>query len=115
MAELVARIRAVLRRNGHGDDYVWTFGDLVIDSAARTVVLDDDEVELTKIEFDVLIALVRHRGHVVSKQQLLTEVWGFDAFDPNLVEVHMSALRRKLGPERSGIIRTMRGVGYAFR
>ena len=115
MAELIARIRAVLRRTGHGDGEVWSLGDAVIDTAARTTTVDGEDVELTKIEFDLLVTLIRHRGHVVSKQQLLVEVWGFDAYDPNLVEVHMSALRRKLGPEPSQMIRTMRGVGYVLR
>ena len=72
-------------------------------------------IDLTRIEFDVLDTLARHSGHVVSKNTLLNAVWNGEAFDPNLVEVHVSSLRRKLGPHRPKLIYTVRGVGYVLR
>ena len=72
-------------------------------------------VELTAIEFSLLVALGRHRGAVLSKTQLLTLVWGFDHHDVNLVEVHVSALRRKLEAAGPRIVHTVRGVGYVLR
>ena len=63
----------------------------------------------------LLVMLVQHVGKVLSKTQLLTQVWGFDAYDANLVEVHMSALRRKLEAAGPRLIQTVRGVGYVLR
>jgi two-component system OmpR family response regulator len=62
----------------------------------------------------LLAFLVRHRGQALSKDQLLTQVWGYDAYDPNLVEVHVSALRRKLEHSGPRVIQTVRGIGYRF-
>ncbi|KUN27612.1 two-component system response regulator [Streptomyces antibioticus] len=110
---LVARVKALLRRggrNGAGASPVVVRGDLKVDTAARRVFLGDDEVPLTTKEFAVLEQLVTRAGEVVSKAQILEHVWDF-AYDgdPNIVEVYVSALRRKL---RAGLIRTVRGAGY---
>jgi DNA-binding response OmpR family regulator len=109
---LVARIKALLRRRGQGTGAspVLVHGDLRVDTAARRVFLADDEVTLTAKEFAVLEQLVTRAGEVVSKAQILDHVWDF-AYDgdPNIVEVYVSALRRKL---RSGLIKTVRGAGY---
>jgi DNA-binding response OmpR family regulator len=115
MAELLARIAALLRRTGRLSPPIWRFDDLVIDDGAHTVERDGAPVELTRTEYDLLAALARRPGQVFSKTQLLAQVWGFEAFDQNLVEVHVSALRRKLEAHGSRLIQTVRGVGYVLR
>lgn len=115
MAELLARVQALLRRSGRLASDSWQVGDLVVDDGARTVVRGGVPLELTRTEYDLLVMLVQHVGRVLSKTQLLTQVWGFDAYDPNLVEVHMSALRRKLESAGPRLIHTVRGAGYVLR
>ncbi|WP_328887025.1 response regulator transcription factor [Streptomyces sp. NBC_00316] len=107
---LVARIRALLRRRGGSASPVLTVGALRMDTAARRVHLGEDEVALTAKEFAVLEQLALRAGQVVSKADILEHVWDF-AYDgdPNIVEVYVSALRRKLSP---AAIRTVRGAGY---
>ncbi|WP_326672529.1 response regulator transcription factor [Streptomyces sp. NBC_01257] len=107
---LVARIRALLRRRGGSGSPVVTVGSLRMDTAARRVHLGDDEIALTAKEFAVLEQLALRAGQVVSKADILEHVWDF-AYDgdPNIVEVYVSALRRKLG---AAAIRTVRGAGY---
>ncbi|MEV5341189.1 response regulator transcription factor [Streptomyces sp. NPDC052676] len=108
---LVARIKALLRRrNTGGGAPVITVGELRLDTGARRVERDGAEVPLTAKEFAVLEQLALRAGEVVSKGQILEHVWDF-AYegDPNIVEVYVSALRRKLG---AGLIRTVRGAGY---
>ncbi|MCX4988380.1 MULTISPECIES: response regulator transcription factor [unclassified Streptomyces] len=108
---LVARIKALLRRRGQaGASPVHVLGRMEVDTAARRVLRDGDEVALTTKEFSVLEHLVLRAGEVVSKAEILEHVWDF-AYDgdPNIVEVYVSALRRKLG---AGTIRTVRGAGY---
>ena len=70
------------------------------------------DLAVTPTELRLLAFFVRHRGLVLSKHQLLTQVWGYDAYDPNVVEVHVSALRRKLGHDGTGVLETIRGLGY---
>ncbi len=112
---LVARIRALLRRGAGGGPAPTSIGPLRLDPTARRVWHDDTEIALTAREFDVLVFLVRRSGHVVSKAQLLAGVWrdGFDG-DPNIVEVYVGRLRRKLSLpfEGPGSIATVRGAGY---
>jgi len=115
MAELLARVRALLRRSGRVASSTWQVGDLVVDDGARSVVRGGVPLVLTRTEYDLLAMLARHIGRVLSKSRLLTEVWGFDAFDPNLVEVHRSALRRKLEVHGPRVIHTVRGAGYVLR
>jgi DNA-binding response OmpR family regulator len=79
------------------------------------VVRAGQALELTRTEYDLLRVLVEQVGSVVSKTQLLTRVWGFDAYDPNVVEVHMSALRRKVEAAGPRIVHTVRGAGYVLR
>jgi two-component system OmpR family response regulator len=115
MAELLARVRALLRRSGRLASSTWQVGDLVVDDDARSVVRSGVTLDLTRTEYDLLAVLARNVGRVLSKSRLLTEVWGFDAYDPNLVEVHMSALRRKLEVHGPRVIHTVRGAGYVLR
>jgi len=88
---------------------------LVIDEDAHIVLVAADEVELTPTEFRLLSVLARNRGQVLSKRQLLEEVWGYDAYDENLVEVHISSLRKKLEGHAPRVLHTVRGVGYVLR
>lgn len=115
MAELLARVDALLRRAGRVTSAVRQVGDVIVDDAARTVIRDGEKLDLTRTEFDLLAVLAKHPGQVLSKVQLLTQVWGFDAYDVNLVEVHMSSLRRKLEAHGPRLIQTVRGVGYVVR
>jgi DNA-binding response OmpR family regulator len=115
MAELLARVQALLRRSGRLASSTWQIGDLVVDDGARTVVRGGVTLDLTKTEYDLLAMLAQHVGKVLSKTQLLTQVWGFDAYDTNLVEVHMSALRKKLELVGPRLIHTVRGAGYVLR
>jgi two-component system, OmpR family, response regulator len=116
VSELLARVRALLRRSGRLRSETLQVGDLVIDEGSRTATRGGRDLELTRIEFDLLTTLARQPGRVHSKGQLLTTVWGMDVYDPNLVEVHVSSLRRKLEAEEGArLIHTVRGVGYALR
>jgi two-component system, OmpR family, response regulator len=113
--ELLLRVQALLRRAGRLEARAWQVGDLVVDEAARTAARAGVEVELTRTEFDLLVALGRNVGTVVSKARLLALVWGFETYDENLVEVHISALRRKLEAAGPRLVHTVRGVGYVLR
>jgi DNA-binding response OmpR family regulator len=110
--ELVARMKAVLRRtDGRGAEDVLTLDDVVLDRNAREVSVDGHSVELTTKEFDLLAMLLENPGIVVSRDQLLDQVWGMTyPGGTRTVDVHVAQLRRKLGkPE---LIRTVRGAGY---
>lgn len=109
--ELAARIRARLRDRDDGEG-VMKAGGLTVDLAAHRAVLEGREVALSARELSLLAAFMRHRGQVLSRDQLLRLVWDMD-FDPgsNVVEVFVAALRRKLGAD---VIETVRGTGYRF-
>ena len=111
----VARVEALLRRAGRLTSDTWQVDDLVVDLGARLVRRDGEEISLTRTEFDLLAELGRRRGRAVSKDHLLAAVWQFDSYDPHLVEVHVSALRRKLEQHGERLIHTVRGVGYVLR
>lgn len=111
---LVARLRSLVRRGARERPAVLAAGDLVLDPAARTVHRGDAEVELTAREFAVLEFLLRRRGEVVTKLEVLDNVWD-DTYDgdPNIVEVYIGRLRRKLDrPFGRDGIQTLRGAGY---
>ena len=114
MAELLARVRAVLRRSGRLWSAVHEFRDIVVDESTRTVVRAGVVVPVTDTELDVLTILVREPGRVFSKVQLLSLAWGFDEYEPNLVEVYISSLRRKLEVLGPRVIETVRGQGYVL-
>ena len=110
--ELVARVRAVLRRAepDAGDDAL-VVGDIVLEPAGRTVSVAGTPVELTGMEFDLLAFLLAHPGIVMSRDHLLERVWGLSfPGGTRTVDVHVAQLRRKL--ERADLIRTVRGSGY---
>ena len=114
---LSARVKAVLRRAGRDVPEVWELDGLVVDRRDRSVTRNGQPVNLTTLEFNLLEQLVRNRSRVVSKQQLLAQVWGYggDVGDEHLVEVHMSSLRAKLEVHGSRVIHTVRGAGYLLR
>jgi len=111
MAELVARITAVLRRRGRVPSVI-EVGDLVLDPEAATVRRGGVVLDLTATEFRLLRFLAESRGRTVSKGQITTQVWGYDDVAPNLVEVHLSALRRKMEAHGPRLVHTVRGLGY---
>ena len=114
--QVAARIRAVLRRGGQTDSgpEPLRIGDLVIDERTRTVTLQGAQLELARKEFDVLLALAHRRGEVVTKRELLAEVWqqAYGGSD-RTVDVHLSWLRRKLGETAAhpAYLHSVRGVG----
>jgi two-component system alkaline phosphatase synthesis response regulator PhoP len=113
--ELVARVRALLRRarpSGHSD--VLESGDLRVDVSGRTVSRAGDPLVLTPREFDLLVFLVRHPGRVLSREELLRKVWGYDYVgETRTVDVHVRRLRQKLGAEGHPI-ETVLGSGYKW-
>jgi DNA-binding response OmpR family regulator len=111
--ELVARVTGVLRRtNGVPQDVPHTVGAVTLDAAQHRVFADGREIELTATEFDLLAHLMRRPGRVFTREQLLSEVWGYAAVaGTRTVDVHVAQLRGKLGA--ASPIRTVRGVGYA--
>ena len=125
-AEVVARIRAVLRRTrpapapapaAAAPSGPLRFGDLSVDLAARTAVLDGAELELSRKEFDLLAELVRNAGRVVTREDLMARVWDENWFgSTKTLDVHMGWLRRKLGDAAADprFIHTVRGVGFRF-
>lgn len=115
MSELVARINALLRRSGRVTSPVRTVLDLEIDEGAHVVRRNGREIELTRTEFALLVTLAKRPGQVFPKSRLLAMVWDYEHYDPNVVEVHVSALRRKLEEHGPRVIQTVRGVGYVLR
>jgi len=117
IGELAARLRALLRRLPSADGDPTRVGDLVVDPARRTVHRAGRTVELTRREFDLLEELARNRNVVLSRDQLLEKVWGYDfAVDGNVVDVFVGYLRRKLEAEgEPRMIHTVRGVGFVLR
>ncbi len=116
--ELVARVRAVLRRSMGAEHPTETIDSdgLRIDLAGRHVHVHGEEVELTRKEFDLLVELVRQRGRVLSRERLLETVWGYDhPGATRTVDVHVRQLRKKIGKEQAERIETVVGVGYRFR
>ncbi len=113
--ELVSRVKAVLRRTqGTTAMPPVTVGSVRLEPDTRRVVVGEDrEISLTATEFDLLAVLLRRPGRVLSREQLLSEVWGYEAVaGTRTVDVHVAQLRAKLGPD-ADVIRTVRGVGYA--
>lgn len=110
--ELLARVRVRLRDEGTTEQTVLRHGDLALDLRTRRAAVDGRTVELSAREFTMLEVLLRHPGQVLSREQLLSHVWGYQ-HDPgsNVVDVYVGYLRRKLGRDR---IATVRGMGYAL-
>ena len=120
--ELIARVQAMLRRPrastaGPADAEPITIGELTLDTVARIVTVDGVAVELTRTEFDLLALLAIRPRAVVTRRQLIEDVWGTTWFgDDHVVDVHIGHLRRKLGDDAASprFVRTVRGVGYGM-
>ena len=113
MMEFIARVKAVLRRSSrHGDDREFSCEELRIFPGRHQVYCDDQPVELTRKEFELLLYLMENRGIVMTRDQILCHIWGYD-FDgeTRTVDVHVRTLRQKLG-DTGRLIETVRGVGY---
>jgi two-component system, OmpR family, response regulator MtrA len=113
--ELVARIRARVRRFDTPENESLTIGDLKIDVPGHSVTRDSQPINLTPLEFDLLVCLARKPWQVFTREVLLEQVWGYrHAADTRLVNVHVQRLRSKVehDPENPEIVVTVRGVGY---
>ena len=114
-SELVARIRTRLRRTAGNFNGNLIIGDLSIDIVEHTVTRGEKEIPLTRLEFDLLVALAKEPGRVFTRDALLSEVWGYrHSTDTRLVNVHVQRLRAKIeqDPENPTIVTTVRGIGY---
>lgn len=122
--ELLARIRVVLRRNSANtiqteisNENVIQIKEILIDIDAFAVSIDGEKIELTKTEFELLKLLAENQKHVLTREQILTSVWGYESeVETNVVDVYIRYLRNKLKPyQYHKIIETVRGVGYVIR
>ena len=114
--ELMMRVAAILKRSSIQTDTRETveIGELKVDFTARRVTLGDRVLELSPKEYDLLFYLVRNRGIALTREKLLSEIWGYDFFgDDRTLDTHIKLLRRQLGPYADRIT-TLRGVGYRF-
>ena len=116
MMELAARIKALLRRtNPNSNNTRFQAGKVVLDNLSHTVTVDNEPVDLTFKEFELLEALLRNKGAVLTRTALMESIWGYDYEGENrTLDVHVRTLRRKLG-EGAEIIETVRNVGYRIR
>jgi len=115
LTELLARVHALLRRSGRLMSVTVQAGGLVLDEAANAAWRDGRALDLTPTELRLLRYLLARRGRTVSKAELLTQVWGYGSYDPNLVEVRVGSLRRKLEAAGPRILHTVHGYGYTLR
>ena len=113
--ELLARIRAILRRQPQKD--IIDVNGITIDKNAFKVTVNGAEIELTKTEYDLLYLLAENKNHVMQREQILNHVWGYNSeVETNVVDVYIRYLRNKLKPyDRDKMIETVRGVGYVIR
>ena len=114
---LSARVRALLRRREGQQPEVLAYGDLRLDTGARVAYRAERRITLTTTEYELLLLLMSHPRQVLTKDQIMERVWGYDfGGNANIVEVYVRALRRKLEEEREPrLIQTVRGAGYALR
>jgi DNA-binding response OmpR family regulator len=117
LGELVATVRALLRRVQPQKPHILEFNNLVLDRKARQVYYNSQQIELTAKEFNLLEYLMAHSKQVLTREQILTNVWGYDFMgDSNIVEVYIRYLRLKLeSHQMNRLIHTVRGVGYVLR
>lgn len=111
--ELVARVKAILKRVNK-EDSLYKFGDLVIDDRAHEVMINNNVIYLTPKEYELLKYFVSNKNIALSREQLLTNVWGYDFFgDDRTIDTHVKTLRKNLG-DYGNYIKTVRGIGYKF-
>lgn len=113
--EVIARIKALLRRHHRDEDETIQIEDMTINFSTHQVTISDTPLELTPKEFLLLKVLIHAKGRVLSRDQLLDQVWGFDYYgDPRTVDVHIRRLRQKLG-QKADLIETVKGFGYRIK
>ena len=115
--ELLARIEVVMRRENNFNNYIVKFKDLIIDRNSRSVKRDNEEISLTNKEYELLVFLIDNKDKVVTRDQILNEIWGYD-FEPetNVTDVYIRYLRTKLNiNNKEEYIQTIRSVGYIMR
>lgn len=111
--ELIARIKAILKRNGNKGD-IYTYQDLKIDYNAHSVYINENELKLTPKEYELLCYFVQNENIALSREQLLSKLWGYDFYgDDRTIDTHIKMLRNNLEKYRDLII-TVRGVGYKY-
>jgi len=117
LEELAARVRALLRRGNNGRASVLSFADVVIDTGAREVRRSGREIELTAKEYELLVLFLSNPRQVLSRDQLMEKVWGYDfSGESNVLEVYVGYLRQKLeAAGGSRLVQTVRGVGYVLK
>jgi two-component system response regulator MprA len=114
--ELMARVRAVLRRRGKSLDRVLAFDDVSLDRETRIVSRGERAIELTPREFELLELFLMHPRQVLTRDSILARIWGYDyEGDDNVLEVYVRHLREKLGDNPPRLLQTVRGVGYVLR
>ncbi len=113
--EVIARVKALLRRHLRDEDKIYQYGDLIVNFSKHQVMAKDEIVDLTPKEFLLLKALIQANGRVLSRDKLLDQVWGFDYYgDPRTVDVHIRRLRQKLDLW-SDFVETVKGFGYRIK
>ena len=113
--EVIARVKALLRRHHRNEDKIYQYGDLIINFSTHQVTVNDDVLDLTPKEFLLLKALIQAKGRVLSRDKLLDQVWGFDYYgDPRTVDVHIRRLRQKLD-KWADFVETVKGFGYRIK
>jgi two-component system response regulator MprA len=117
LAELLARVRALLRRAGPGEPEILQFADLRLDTGTRQVQRANTPIELTSKEFDLLELFLRHPRQVLTRETIYDRVWGYDfGGESNIIEVYIRYLRQKLETDgKTRLLFTVRGVGYVLR
>ena len=116
--ELLARIRVILRRNEFlNESNILQVADLKLDLSKRTVERFNQGIYLTQKEFDLLVCLMKHNGGVMSRENLINEVWGYDYVgQTNIIDVYIRTLRNKIDTDKNArLIHTQRGIGYSLR
>jgi two-component system alkaline phosphatase synthesis response regulator PhoP len=113
--EVIARVKAMLRRHLRDEDKIYQYGNLIINFSTHQVTVNDDVLDLTPKEFLLLKALIQAKGRVLSRDKLLDQVWGFDYYgDPRTVDVHIRRLRQKLD-KWADFVETVKGFGYRIK
>ncbi|MBR2891849.1 MAG: response regulator transcription factor [Bacilli bacterium] len=117
--ELIMRVNAVLHRyrstiSEKENTNIWRYGDLVIDDNARIVKINNERIDMTPKEYNLLMYLINNENKAVTREQILSQIWGYDFFgDDRTLDTHMKLLRKKLGDYGQCIV-TLRGIGYRF-
>jgi len=115
--ELLARIRALLRRTQPARPKIYEFGDLVLDTGTRQATRSNRTIDLTAKEYELLELFMRHPRQVLTREMIYDDVWGYDfGGESNIIEVYVRYLRQKLeGEDQTRLIHTVRGMGYVLR